>query len=80
MKGDIEVQDRSAGSSIPPRHPPMSDTTVDWSLLGRVKEPPAISSGAKGRTNKVLGQDEGFRKGGQENSGKGTQGRVGIKI
>ena len=45
--GDVEIQERSEGSSVPLRNPPMSDTTVDWSLLGRVKEPPPSAQGLK---------------------------------
>ena len=34
-QGDIELQEVGGGSSIPARYPPMSDTTVDWSLIHR---------------------------------------------
>ena len=48
--GDIEIQERSEGSSIPPKVPPMSNSTVDWSLLGRLQSSHLGKSGNETRT------------------------------
>lgn len=34
-EGDVELQEHDGSSSIPPRIPPMSASTVDWSILYR---------------------------------------------
>ena len=80
LDGDIEVQERSEGSSIPPRNPPMSDSTEDWSLLGRIQRSPAVGTGTKGRVMKGSGQDKDLGEDNQGNSGKGIQGEAGIRI
>ena len=48
-EGDVEIQERSSGSSIPQRYPPMGESTVDWSLLGRLQYSPEPGRGRKGR-------------------------------
>ena len=49
-QGDIELQEVCGGSSIPARYPPMSGTTVDWSLIHRSDntQAPGTEAGGKG--------------------------------
>ena len=49
-EGDVDIQERGSGSSIPQRHPPMNESTVDWSLLGKRHSTPEAKTGrGKGR-------------------------------
>ena len=56
VEGDVEIQERSSGSSIPQRYPPMGESTVDWSLLGRLQYSPEPGRGRKGRRAAKGGQ------------------------
>ena len=49
----MELQEASGGSSILTRHPSMSDSTVDWSLLYGAKNPDIASPGKKDRQFKA---------------------------
>ena len=49
----MELQEASGGSSILARHPSMSDSTVDWSLLYGAKNPDIASPGKKDRQFKA---------------------------
>ena len=72
-EGDIDVQAHDGTSSIPPRHPPMNDSTVDWSLLGRRHSPLKTTKKQKG--DRCLQEQKG--KSGskaQEDSGDGAPG------
>ena len=85
--GDIDILRHDGSSSIPVRHPPMSDSTLDWSLLGRRHSPQVAKAKRGGRRNgagareeelgPTIPEDSGI--GASEGSG-GRLGRLGIKI
>ena len=47
QEGDIELQETSRSSTIPVRHPPMNESTVDWSLVHRADSSGKIDQGEK---------------------------------
>ena len=87
VDGDVEVQEHDGSSSIPVRYPPMSGSTVDWSLLGVRQSTPLVeaerSKGKKGLATRGKGQGSAIRTDsglGSSESTKEMLGRLGINI
>ena len=70
-EGDIELVEHDGTSTIPLRHPPMSESTVDWSLIYRPENKGALGI-KKGRKSK-----EGSNKDKAPGKGKACKGARG---
>ena len=73
-EGDVDLVENDGISTIPPKYPPMSDTTVDWSVIYRSENAKWAEKGKRSRGGRRDGSTLG--RGCEENATPGGGGET----